>query len=114
MNFWQISDIGFLLLAAISGTVFMVAYTKRTVWWRRRQNDENWEHRAHLGYFTLTLTVMLWLYVFRAIIPPDVFVIVRRVFFDLVGLLMMWRARLLFRSKRIRRLAREDEQRNVR
>lgn len=110
MNWLQITDIGFLLLAAISGTVFMVVYTRRTRWWRRRVGDSNWEHRAHLGYFTLTLTLMLWLYVFRAVIPVPVFVIVRRGFFDAVAILMVWRMWLLFRSKRADRLriARED------
>ena len=102
MNWWQISDIGFLLLAAVAGTIFMIVYTARTRWWQE-------EHRAHLGVFTGTLTLMLWLYVFRAIIPVPTFVIVRRVFFDLVALLMVWRLVLLFRSKRADRARRDRE-----
>jgi hypothetical protein len=104
---WQITDLAFLVLAALAGTVFMIAYTRRTQWWRKKINDPNWEHRAHLGYFTLTLTLMLWIYVFRAVIPMPTFVIVRRVFFDAVSLLMVWRVALLFRSNRRRRRARQ-------
>jgi hypothetical protein len=108
MSWWMISDIAFLLLAALAGTIFTVVYTWRTRWWRE-------EHRAHLGIFTLTLTIMLWLYVFRAIIPVPTFVIIRRVFFDLVALLMVWRLVLLFRSKRSdrERRDREDVHRDV-
>lgn len=88
MTGWAISDLVFLFVAAIAGTAFMVIYTVRTPWWRE-------EHRAHLGFFTLTLTLMLWLYVLRALVDPATFVIMRRAFFDLVALEMVWRLVLL-------------------
>lgn len=106
MNAWMWSDVGFLLLAALSGTVFMVVYTYRTPWWVE-------EHRAHLGFFTLALTLILWTYVFRSTIPGPVFMVVRRLEFDAIALMMVWRVFLLFRSRRPDRARelREDEYR---
>jgi FlaA1/EpsC-like NDP-sugar epimerase len=102
----QWSDVGFLLLAAISGTVFMIVYTYRSAWWHE-------EHRAHLAIFTGALTIILWLYVFRSLIPMPTFAIVRRVSFDAISLLMVWRLWLLLRSKRKDR-ARTDRENAVR
>lgn len=98
MNGWMWSDAGFLLLAAVCGTLFMVIYTARTV-----RIDEPWwgeKHRAHLGWFTLALTALLWIYVFRAVIPTGVFVVVRRIGFDTIALLMVWRLWLMLRAER--------------
>lgn len=92
------SDAGFLLLAAVCGTLFMIVYTIRTVrvqepWWKEK-------HRAHLGWFTAALTFLLWIYVFRAVIPTDVFVVVRRIGFDTIAMLMAWRLWLLLVAER--------------
>lgn len=108
MSAWLWSDIGFLLLAAISGTVFLIVYTFRTAWWHE-------EHRAHLGFFTLGLTMLLWLYVVRSLVPMGTFVVMRRLGFDAIALMMVWRVSLLFRSKApdAARQAREDEVRET-
>lgn len=83
---------GALFVAFLSGVVFMVIYTKRWDWW----SDE---HGAHLGFFTLSLTLIMGLYVLRPFINTTTFSILRAVFFLAVVICMVWRLVLLLKSK---------------
>lgn len=87
---------GFLILGAASGWAFMVIYSRRWHWWRD-------EHGAHLGAFTLSLTLIMTVYVFRPFIDPVVFALVRAPLFVLITLGMVWRLVLLLRSDGLRR-----------
>jgi hypothetical protein len=93
---------GALLLATVSGTWFMIAYSRRGPWWRPRPDDPHGEHRAHLGYFTASLTLTFWIYLFRPAFEPGVFVWVRAVLFSVIALMMAWRLVLLLRRPRHR------------
>lgn len=86
---------GFLALGALSGLIFMIIYTRRWHWWRD-------EHGAHLGCFTLSLTVIMGVYLFRPLFEPTVFAIVRAPLFIAVIVCMVWRLVLLLRSERYR------------
>lgn len=92
-----------LVLATIAGTWFMIAYSLRGKWWRPSADDPHGEHRAHLGYFTLNLTVIFWVYDFRLLFDPTVFAWVRAVLFALVAFNMAWRLALLIRRGNPRR-----------
>jgi hypothetical protein len=100
---------GVLALGAMSGTAFMVIYTKRTAWWKE-------EHRAHLGCFTLALTLIMWVYLFRPLLDPTTFAVVRAPLFLAVVACMVWRLTLLLRSKRSDKIRtdREDVEREAR
>ncbi|MGW4127943.1 putative phage holin [Amycolatopsis japonica] len=93
MNTASWVGVGALLVAALSGTLFMILYTIRTRWWEE-------EHRAHLGFFTLALTLIFWVYVFRSFFEPGVFAWIRAVLFGLISVCMVWRLTLLIRSPR--------------
>lgn len=86
----------FLALGALSGTLFMIIYTRRWHWWHD-------EHGAHLGIFTLSLTVIMWVYVFRPLFEPTTFALIRAPLFVLIVACMAWRLVLLLRSERLRR-----------
>lgn len=92
-----------LVAAALAGWAFMILYTKRWTWWRD-------EHGAHLGFFTLSLTLIMTLYVFRPLFDPVTFAYVRAPLWELVALCMVWRLVLYTRSnwrgRRARRLRR--------
>ncbi len=79
-------------LGAVSGWLFMIIYTKRSRWWGT-------EHRAHLGWTTLSLTMIMSLYVFRAFMDPATFAYVRAPLYLAVVMCMVWRLMLLLRSK---------------
>jgi hypothetical protein len=66
------SWVGFaaLLLATVVSTWFMIVYSFRGPWWKPSPDDPHGEHRAHLGYFTLNLTLIFYLYDFRPLIDP--------------------------------------------
>lgn len=89
-----------LVLAASAGWVFLFGYTKRWTWWRD-------EHGAHLGFFTLSLTLIMTLYVFRPLFDPVTFAYVRAPLFELVSLCMVWRLVLFLKSDRRPRLPRD-------
>jgi hypothetical protein len=91
---------GALILATVVGTWFMIAYSRRGNWWNPPDSDPNGEHRAHLGYFTLNLTLTFWVYDFRPLLDPAVFGWVRAGLFTLIALNMAWRLRLLLRPSR--------------
>jgi len=82
---------GFLVLGFLSGVVFMVIYTRRWHWWTD-------EHGMHLGLFTLSLTLIMGLYILRPFIEREVFAYVRAPFFVAVIACMVWRVVLLFKS----------------
>jgi hypothetical protein len=84
-------DVGFL-----AGVVFMVIYTKRWKWWTD-------EHGAHLGFFTLSLTLIMGLYVVRPFINPTLFAYIRAPLFLAVVICMVWRVVLLLKSDRRKR-----------
>jgi MFS superfamily sulfate permease-like transporter len=86
---------GVLALGALSGWVFTIIYTRRTAWW-----DD--EHRTHLALFTLSLTLIMTLYVFRPLFDPVVFAYTRAPLFVAVVACMVWRVTLLIRSDRRR------------
>lgn len=96
-------------LGALSGIAFLVIYSKRSVWWHPPRGDKNREHRAHLGYFTLSLTLIMTLYVFRPFIDPVTFAYFRAPMYLAVVVCMVWRLTLLLRSKRTDR-ARTDHE----
>lgn len=80
-----------LVLAALSGWIFMVTYTLRWTWWRD-------EHGAHLGFFTLSLTLIMTLYVFRPLFDPATFAYARAPLWELVAACMVWRLVLFLKS----------------
>lgn len=86
----------FLDLAAAAGWLFMILYTKRWTWWRD-------EHGAHLGVFTLSLTMIMTLYVFRPLLDPVTFALIRAPLFMAVSLCMIWRLVLFLLADRKRR-----------
>jgi hypothetical protein len=100
---------GFLAIGALSGTLFMVIYTKRTAWWKE-------EHRAHLGFFTLSLTLIMWVYLLRPFMDTTTFMVVRAPLFLAVVACLVWRLALLLRSKRSDKIRtdREDVEREAR
>lgn len=79
-------------LGALCGWAFLIIYTKRTSWWIE-------EHRAHLGFFTLSLTLIMTLYVFRPFMDPVTFALFRAPLYAAVVGCMVWRLALLLRSK---------------
>lgn len=79
-------------LGALSGWTFLIIYTKRAPWWLE-------EHRAHLGFFTLSLTLIMTLYVFRPFMNPITFAYFRAPLYAAVVACMVWRLTLLLRSK---------------
>lgn len=79
-------------LGALSGIVFMIIYTARTPWWLE-------EHRAHLGWTTMSLTAIMTLYVFRPFVDPITFAYFRAPLYAAVVACMVWRLLLLLRSK---------------
>jgi hypothetical protein len=79
-------------LGAISGVLFMIIYTKRTPWWKE-------EHRAHLGWTTMSLTAIMTLYIFRPFMDPVTFAYFRAPLYVAVVVCMVWRLLLLLRSK---------------
>lgn len=93
---------GALVLATVSGTWFMIAYSLRGPWWRPDPGDPHGEHRAHLGYFTLSLTLTFWVYLFRPAFDPELFGWIRAGLFSVVALMMVWRLALLLRRPRRR------------
>lgn len=107
---------GFLLLGAASGWVFLVIYSRRSTWWHPPRGDKNREHRAHLGFFTLALTLVMTLYVFRPLFDAVTFAYLRAPLFVAVVLCMVWRLGLLLRSKKSDRTRTdaEDATRDVR
>lgn len=86
---WVLS--AFLLIGALAGTIFMIIYTYRWHWWKD-------EHGLHLGTFTLSLTLVMWVYVFRPLFEPTTFALIRAVLFTAIVVGMVWRVVLLFRS----------------
>jgi hypothetical protein len=88
---------GFLFLGALSGWAFMYIYTRRWHWWKD-------EYGAHLGYFTLSLTLIMTLYVFRPFIDKTWFDILRAPLFVAVVACMVWRLILALVSERRTRL----------
>jgi len=80
------------LLGALSGWAFLIIYTKRSPWWLE-------EHRAHLGFFTFSLTLIMTLYVFRSFMNPITFAYFRAPLYAAVVACMVWRLTLLLRSK---------------
>lgn len=90
---------GFLALGALAGWAFMILYTRRWHWWRD-------EHGAHLGFFTLSLTLIMTLYVFRPLFDPTTFALIRAPLFLMVVGCMVWRLMLLLLSERLRRRVR--------
>lgn len=82
---------GFLGVGFVAGTAFMIIYTKRWDWWTD-------EHGAHLGFFTLSLTLIMGLYLLRSWIPMTVFAYIRAPFFVAVIACMVWRLVLLLKS----------------
>lgn len=93
------------IIGALSGATFMIIYTKRSRWWGT-------EHRAHLGWTTLSLTMILLLYVFRAFMDPEVFAYVRAPLYLAVVACMVWRLWLLLRSKQPDRARNDAEDAN--
>lgn len=95
-----------LILATIAGTAFMIVYSWVGPWWKPDPTDRHGEARAHLGYFTLALTLTFWLYDFRPLIDHDLFGWIRSSLFFVIALCMVWRFWLLIhglrRRKRIR------------
>lgn len=87
---WVLTGVN--VLGALSGWLFMIIYTKRTPWWIE-------EHRAHLGFFTLSLTLIMTLYVFRPFMNPGTFAYFRAPLYAAVVVCMVWRLVLLLRSK---------------
>jgi len=83
---------GALIVGFLSGLLFMIIYTKRWDWWKD-------EHGAHLGFFTLSLTLIMGLYVLRPFINPVVFGYLRAPFFLAVIICMVWRLVLLLKSR---------------
>ncbi len=83
-------------IGAVAGWVFLVVYTRRWTWWRD-------EHGAHLGLFTLALTLIMTVYIFRPFIEPTTFAIIRAPLFAAIVAGMVWRALLLLRADRRRR-----------
>jgi hypothetical protein len=98
------SWVGFaaLLLATVVSTWFMIVYSFRGPWWKPSPDDPHGEHRAHLGYFTLNLTLIFYLYDFRPLIDPGVFGWLRSGLFSLIALNLTWRLWLLLRPARPR------------
>lgn len=86
---------GFLALGFLSGVHFLWTYTRRWAWWRD-------DHGAHLGMFTLSLTLIMGLYLIRPFVDPVVFAYIRAPFFVLVVACMVWRDVLLLRADRAR------------
>jgi hypothetical protein len=84
-----------LVWATLVGTWFMIAYSLRGNWWWPPDTDPHGEHRAHLGYFTLNLTLTFWLYDFRPLFDPALFSWLRACLFALIALNMTWRLWLL-------------------
>jgi hypothetical protein len=95
------SWVGFIVLlwATVIGTWFMIAYSLRGNWWRPPDTDPHSEHRAHLGYFTLNLTLTFWLYDFRPVIEPTVFGWLRAGLFAWIAVNMTWRLWLLLKPR---------------
>lgn len=91
MNVLNWALTGFLALGALAGTLFMIIYTRRWHWWRD-------EHGLHLGVFTLSLTVIMWFYVFRPLFDPTTFALIRAPLFVLIVIGMVWRLVLLIRA----------------
>jgi hypothetical protein len=87
---------GFLGLGFLSGVVFLTVYTRRWTWWRD-------EHGAHVGLFTLSLTLIMGYYLLRPFIDPVTFAYGRAPLFVAVVANMVWRVWLLLRSDRGRR-----------
>lgn len=85
---------------ALAGWVFVIGYTHRWTWWRD-------EHGAHLGFFTLSLTLIMTVYVFRPLFNPVTFAIIRAPLFVAVVACMVWRLVLFLKSDRRRRLRRD-------
>lgn len=106
-----------LWAGALSGWVFLIVYSRRSAWWHPPRGDKNREHRAHLGIFTLALTLLLTLYGLRPLFGGNMeaFAYARAPLFAAVPLCMVWRLVLLLRSKRVDRLRtdREDAARDV-
>jgi hypothetical protein len=86
---------GFLALGFLAGVHFMWTYTRRWAWWKD-------EHGAHLGMFTLSLTLIMGLYLIRPFVDAQVFGYVRAPFFVLVVACMVWRDVLLLKADRER------------
>lgn len=102
MNIANLVGAVVLVLATILGTVFMFIYSRIGPWWNPDPDDPHGEHRAHLGYFTLNLTLTFWVYDFRFLFNPAVFSWIRVVLFAAVMLNVGWRLWLLVRPKRVR------------
>jgi hypothetical protein len=94
------------LIGALSGWVFLGIYTKRTPWWTE-------EHRAHLGFFTLSLTLIMTLYVFRPFLDPVTFAYFRAPMYLAVVVCMVWRLLLLLRSKAADRVRTDRDEREA-
>jgi hypothetical protein len=93
---------GVLIIGFLSGALFMVIYTRRWNWWKD-------EHGAHLGFFTLSLTLIMGLYILRPFIERELFAYIRAPFFVAVIACMVWRLILLFKSDSNRRRIRPVE-----
>jgi hypothetical protein len=89
-------------VGALSGILFMIIYTVRSRWWEE-------EHRAHLAVFTLSLTAIMTLYVFRPFMDPITFAYFRAPLYLAVVVCMVWRLWLLLRSKRADRVRTDRE-----
>lgn len=86
---------GFLAVGFLAGLAFMIIYTRRWTWWR----DES---GAHLGMFTLSLTLIMGYYLLRPFMDPVIFSYGRAPLFVLVVVCMVWRLVLLLRTDRRR------------
>lgn len=93
---------GFLALGALAGWVFMIVYSRRWDWWGWRHD----EHAAHLWLFTLSLTLIMTLYIFRPFLDRTTFAVIRAPLFVAIVVCMVWRAVLVLRAGRRRRLRR--------
>lgn len=90
---------GTLIWATIVGTAFMIVYSLRGNWWHPPASDPYGEHRAHLGYFTLSLTLTFWVYDFRPLFDPGVFGWIRSGLFAVIAAMLTWRLVLLLRPR---------------
>lgn len=87
-----------LVVGALAGTWASVVYGYRVRWWKKGTD----EYRRHIGFFTLSLTAVFWLYLARPFIDPDVFSWIRTPAFALVVACVVWRLVILLRKPRYR------------
>ena len=84
----------------VAGIWFVTLYSVRTPWWRE-------EHRAHLGIFSIIMTLFYVLYAVRTFSQPlnapgssiTTFNVIRGLLFDLLTAAVVWRLALLLRAR---------------